>query len=162
MVLWTSYHPQEAADFCCLALLLDAFFFAMIPEVVGDFAPLGQRLLGVLPFVRREWASLRFAHLQDWVQGWIPQSVFRLGNEVSSVEAWFSTALDIEEVLSGAGIISCMSWLLMLSSPLTQWIGVFWTELLVASVYPVVQESVFSFHNQVRLRFELAAGLGGP
>ena len=32
-----------------------------------------------------------------------PQSVFSLGNGLSSVEAWFSTALDIEEVLSGTG-----------------------------------------------------------
>ena len=28
---------------------------------------------------------------------------FSLGNGLSSVEAWFSTALDIEEVLSGVG-----------------------------------------------------------
>ena len=31
------------------------------------------------------------------------ESVFSLGNGLSSVEAWFSTALDIEEVLSGTG-----------------------------------------------------------
>ena len=30
------------------------------------------------------------------------QSVFSQGNGVSSVEAWFSTSLDIEEVLAGA------------------------------------------------------------
>ena len=29
--------------------------------------------------------------------------MFSLGNGLSSVEAWFSVALDIEEVLSGAG-----------------------------------------------------------
>ena len=33
----------------------------------------------------------------------MPQSVYRLGNGLSSVEAWFSTALDIEDVLSGTG-----------------------------------------------------------
>ena len=33
----------------------------------------------------------------------MPKSVFSLGNGLSSVEAWFSTALDIEEVLSGTG-----------------------------------------------------------
>ena len=49
------------------------------------------------------FASLRLTRLKDWVQDWIPQSVFSLGNGGSSVEAWFSTALDIEEVLSGAG-----------------------------------------------------------
>ena len=35
--------------------------------------------------------------------GWLPQSVFSLGNGLSSVEAWFSTGLDIEEVRSGTG-----------------------------------------------------------
>ena len=44
-----------------------------------------------------------FGHLREWVEGWLPKSVFCLGNGLSSVEAWFSTALDIEEVLSGAG-----------------------------------------------------------
>ena len=34
---------------------------------------------------------------------WLLKSVFSLGNGLSSVEAWFSTALDIEEVLSGVG-----------------------------------------------------------
>ena len=29
--------------------------------------------------------------------------MYSLGNGLSSVEAWFSTALDIEEVLSGTG-----------------------------------------------------------
>ena len=33
----------------------------------------------------------------------VPKSVFTLGNGLSSVEAWFSTALDVEEVASGTG-----------------------------------------------------------
>ena len=33
----------------------------------------------------------------------LPKSVKSLGNGLSSVEAWFSIALDIEEVLSGIG-----------------------------------------------------------
>ena len=33
----------------------------------------------------------------------MPKSVLSLGNGLTSVEAWFSTALDIEEVLSGVG-----------------------------------------------------------
>ena len=33
----------------------------------------------------------------------MPKSVYSLGNGLSSVEAWFSTALDIEDVLSGTG-----------------------------------------------------------
>ena len=86
--------------------------------------------------------------------GWLPQSVFSLGNGLSSVEAWFSTALDIEEVLSGTGgdqshvmvadvvksfdtvdrsILDCaLGWL-----GLPDWFR--W--------------AYFSYHSQVRLRF---------
>ena len=78
-------------------------FIAMIPMADGDSTPLGQRPLSVLPVVYRLWASLRLGHLREWVEGWLPKSVFSLGNGLSSVEAWFSTALDIEEVLSGTG-----------------------------------------------------------
>ena len=76
---------------------------AMIPKADGDSTPLGQRSLSVLPVVYRLWASLRLGHLQEWVEEWLPKSVFSLGNGLSSVEAWVSTALDIEEVLSGIG-----------------------------------------------------------
>ena len=51
--------------------------------------------------------SLRLGHLKDWVQGWVPQSVLGLFFRLSSIEAWFSTASDIEEVLSGAGGDQC-------------------------------------------------------
>ena len=34
---------------------------------------------------------------------WLLKSAFSLGNGLSLVEAWLSTALDIEEVLSGTG-----------------------------------------------------------
>ena len=64
--------------------LLDASI-AMIPEVDGDATPLGQRPLSVLP----------------WFRSWVPSCVFSAGGGRSSVQAWFTTALDIEEVLSG-------------------------------------------------------------
>ena len=41
--------------------------------------------------------------LREWVEEWLPKSVYSLGNGLSSVEAWFSTALDVEDVLSGTG-----------------------------------------------------------
>ena len=82
--------------------LLDAEI-AMIPKADGDSTPLGQRPLSVLPVVYKLWASLRLGHLREWVAGWLPKSVYSLGRGLSSVEAWFSTALDIEDVLSGTG-----------------------------------------------------------
>ena len=50
----------------------------------------------------RLWASLRLSHLQDSVKSWVRESVSSVGTGVSSVDAWFPTALEIEEVLSGA------------------------------------------------------------
>ena len=47
------------------------------------------------------WASARMGQLEDWFKSWVPECVFSAGGGRSSVEAWFTTALDIEEVLSG-------------------------------------------------------------
>ena len=77
------------------APLLAWFSWLAVPKVDGDSTPLGQRHLSVLPVVYRLWASLGLCHLKDWDQGWVMAW--------SLVEAWFSTALNIEEVLSGAG-----------------------------------------------------------
>ena len=81
--------------------LLDANI-AMIPKVGGDSTPLGQRPLSVLPVVCRIWASDRMKQLEDWFKSWVPSSVYCAGNGRSSVEAWYTSALDIEEVLVGA------------------------------------------------------------
>ena len=56
----------------------------------------------VLPIAYRLWASVRLQHLQEWFESWVPRSVFSAGCGRSSVEAWYSTALDLEESLSGA------------------------------------------------------------
>ena len=62
---------------------------------------MGQRSLSVLPVVHRVWASARMLQLEPWFRSWVPSCVFSAGGGCSSVEAWFTTALDIEEVLSG-------------------------------------------------------------
>ena len=81
--------------------LLDVYI-AMIPKTDGDATPLGQRPLSVLPVVYRIWASARMMQLEGWFKFWVPDSVFSAGGGRGSVEAWYTTALDIEEVLSGA------------------------------------------------------------
>ena len=81
--------------------LIDAYI-AMIPKADGDATPLGQRPLSVLPVVYRIWSSARMIQLEAWFRLWVPDSVFSAGGGRSSVEAWHTTALDIEEVLSGA------------------------------------------------------------
>ena len=78
--------------------LLDAYI-VMIPKEGGDATPLGQRPLSVLPVVCRLWATVRLGHLQDWFDSWLPDSVFSAGGGRSSVDAWYSTAWDVEECL---------------------------------------------------------------
>ena len=78
--------------------LLDAYV-AMIPKAEGDSTPLGQRSLCVHLVVYRLQASVRLAHIQDRFYSWVPDSVFSAGRGVSSVDAWYSTTIDIEEVL---------------------------------------------------------------
>ena len=80
--------------------LLDAYI-TMIPKAGGDATPLGQRPLSVLPVVYRLWASTRMWQLADWFQSWVRASVFSAGGGRGSVEAWYTSSLDIEEVLAG-------------------------------------------------------------
>ena len=99
--------------------LFDAYI-AMIPKAEGDSTPIGQRPLSVLPVVYRLWASVRLAHLKEWFYSWVPDSVFSAGKGVSSVDAWYSTSIDIEEVLSHAFVLlTFISSLLMSSNLLT-------------------------------------------
>ena len=81
--------------------LLDAYV-TMIPKTDGDATPLGQRPLSVLPVVYRIWASARMGQLYGWFKSWVPDSVFSAWGGCGSVEAWYTSAVDIEEVLSGA------------------------------------------------------------
>ena len=81
--------------------LLDAYI-AMIPKTDGDATPLGQRPLSVLPVVYRIWTSARMVQLEGWFKSWVPDSVFSAGGGRGSVEAWYTSAFDIEEVLSGS------------------------------------------------------------
>ena len=74
----------------------------MIPKTDGDATPLGQRPLSVLPVVYRIWASTRMGQLEGWFKSWVPVSVFSAGGGRGSVEAWYTSSLDIEEVLAGA------------------------------------------------------------
>ena len=142
--------------------LLDAFF-ALIPKADGDSYPLGQRPLSALPVVYMLWASFRLGHLLNFVEGWLPKSVFSLGNGLSSVEAWFSTALDIEEVLSGTGGDQLHVMVAdVIKSLDTVDRSILDCVLCRLGLPDWFRRAYFSFQSQVRLRFKLAAGLGEP
>ena len=117
----------------------------------------------MLPVVYRLWASLRLGHLREWVEGWLPKSVVSLGNGLSSVEAWFSTALDIEEVLSGTG----GDQLHVMVADVIKSFDTVDRSILDCALGRMglpdwFRRMYFSFHCRVRLRFKLAAGLGEP
>ena len=142
--------------------LLDAYI-AMIPKSDGDATPLGQRPLSVLPIVYRIWASARMGQLYGCFRSWVPDSVFSVGSGRGSVEAWCTSALDIEEVLPGAtdsdvhlfvaDVIKSFDTVdrrvldrVLSSLGLTGWF----------------RHAYFEYHVHVRLRLKLASGLGEP
>ena len=136
---------------------------ALIPKADGDSIPSGQRPLSVLPVVYRLWASLRLGHLREWVEGLMPKCVYSLGNGLSSDEAWFSTALDIEDVLSGTG----GDQLHVMVADVIKSFDTVDRSILDCALGRLglpdwFRKVYFSFHSQVRLRFKLAAGLGEP
>ena len=140
--------------------ILDAYI-AMIPKVDGDATPLGQRPLCVRPVVYRIWASVRLQHLPGWFQSWVRSCVFAAGGGRSSVEAWYSTALGLEESLSGA---------------LDSDVHIFVADVVMSfdTVDRDILDYVLSrlglpgwfshvcsqYHALVRLRFKLSCGLG--
>ena len=77
------------------------------------------------PFV---WASARMSQLDGWFGSWVLDSVFSAGSGHGSVEAWYTSALDIEEVLTGPLILIFISLSLMWLSLLIRLIGVSWIE----------------------------------
>ena len=142
--------------------LLDAYI-AMIPKVGGDSTPLGQRPLSVLPVAYRIWASARMKQLEDWFQSWVPSSVYSAGIGRSSVEAWFTTALDIEEVLAGADDTHVHIFVADVVKSFDTVDRSILDRVLSSLGLPAwFRHAYFEYHSHVRLRFKLAAGLGQP
>ena len=85
-----------------------------------------------------------------------------LGNGLSSVEAWFSTTLDIDDVLSGTAGDQLH---VMVADAFKSFdtVDPSWIVLWVGWGLPDwFRRAYFSFHRQVRLRFQLSTGLGEP
>ena len=140
--------------------LLDAKI-AMIPKAEGDSTPLGQRPLCVLPVVYRLRASVRLAHLKEWFSSWVPDCVFSAGKGVSSVDAWYATSIDIEEVLCHAR----HSDFHVFVADVVKSFDTVDRDILDCALGRLglpawFRRVYFSFHRDVRVRFKLAAGLG--
>ena len=87
---------------------------------------------------------------------------FVLGGRIS-VEAWFSTALDIEEVLSGVVDSDVHLFVadVVKSLDTVVW-GVLDVVLSCLGLLGCFRHAYFELHSHVRLRFLLATGLGQP
>ena len=141
--------------------LLDAFF-AMIPEVGGDATPSGSPP-SASPIVYRIWAAARMVQVEDWFKSWVPDSVFSAGGGRSSVEAWYTTAVDIEMALAGAFSSHVHVFVAVVVNFLdTVDRGILDRVLSSLGLLAWFRHAFFEFHAHVRLRFKLAAGLGEP
>ena len=91
----------------------------------------------------------------------MPNSVFSAGGGRSSVEAWYSTALDIEECLSGV-LDSDVHFFVadVIKSFDTVYRGVLDYILSRLGLPGWFRHAYFEYHAKVRLRFKLSCGLG--
>ena len=142
--------------------LLDAYI-AMIPKTDGDSTLLGQRPLCVLPIVYRVWASARIVQLEDWFWSWVPDSVFSAGSGRGSVEAWYTSSLDLEEVLAGAVDTHVHIFVAdVVKSFDTVDRRILYRVLSSLGLPGWFRHTYFEYHAHVRWRFKLASGLGEP
>ena len=95
--------------------LLDAYI-AMIPKAGDYYTPWSTAPQCAPGCAQAVGFPSAWTSRGSGCRGWLPKSVFSLGNGLSSVEAWFSTALEVEEVLSGSVGNICTSCSLMSSS----------------------------------------------
>ena len=114
-----------------------------------------------MPVVYRLWASVRLAHLKEWFFSWVPDSVFSAGKGVSSVDAWYATSIDIEEVLSHTLHNDFHIFVAdAVKSSDTVDRDILDSALGRLGLPAWFRRVYFSFHREVRLRLKLAAGLG--
>ena len=113
--------------------------------------------------VYRIWASARIIQLEAWFRSWVPDSVFIAGGGRGSVEAWYTTALDIEEVLCGAADSHVHLFVAdVVRSFDTVDRGILDRVLRSLGLPAWFRNAYFEYHAHVRLRFKLASGLGRP
>ena len=101
--------------------------------------------------------------LEEWFRSWVLDSVFSAGCGRGSVEAWYTSSLDIEEVLSGA---SDSHHHLFVADDVKSFDTV--DRKILDRVLSILglpgwyRHTYFEYHAHVRLRLKLASGLGEP
>ena len=101
--------------------------------------------------------------LEGWFKSWVLESVFCAGGGRSSVEAWYTSALVIEEVLSGAAHSQFHLFVAdVIKSFDTIDMVILDCVLSRLGLPGWFHHAYFEYHAHVRLRFKLASGLGEP
>ena len=117
----------------------------------------------MFPVVYRIWASARMVQLEDWFGSWVPESVFSAGCGRGSVEAWYTSALDIEDVLTGATGSDVHLFVAdVVKSFDTVHRGILDCVLSSLGLPAWFRHAYFEYHAHVGSRFKLASGLGEP
>ena len=101
--------------------------------------------------------------LDGWFKSWVPDSVFSAGGGRGSDEAWYTSAHDIEEVLTGAAdsdvhlfVADVMKSFDAVHRRILDWV------LSSLGLPGWCRHVYFEYHARVQLRFKLASGLGEP
>ena len=134
----------------------------MIPKADGDSIP-----AGATPSMRSSHCLLGFGLrfgcciLGSGLRSLVPDSVFSTGGGRSSVEAWYSTPLDLEESLSGALDSDVHIFVAdVIKSFDTVDRGILDYTLSRLGLPGWFRHAYFEYHARVRLRFKLSCGLG--
>ena len=141
--------------------LLDAYI-DLIPRLMENLLLWGRGLC--VHFLLFTDSGLQFGWgLTGWCQSWMPDSVFSDGGGRSSVETWYSTALEIEEALVSQGDFHVHLFVAdVVKSFDTVDRGVLDFVLGRLGLPGWFRRVYFSYHAGVRLRFKLSCGLGQP
>ena len=100
---------------------------------------------------------------EGWFRSWVPDSVYSAGGGKSFVEAWYTTALDIEEVLAGAVDSYVRAFVADVTKSFdTVDRGILGRVLGGLGLPAWFRHAYFEYHAHVRLRFKVAAGIGEP
>ena len=109
------------------------------------------------------WCIVFGPQLDEWFRSWVPRCVFSAGGGRSSVEAGYSTALDIGEVLAGCADSDVHLFVVdVFKSFDTVDRGILDCVLSSLGLPGWFRHAYFRYHAAVRLRFKLSAGFGDP
>ena len=94
---------------------------------------------------------------------WVPDSVFSAGGGRGSVEAWYTSSLDVEEVLAGATDSHVHLFVADVVKSFDTVDRSILDRVLSSLGLPGwFRHAYFEYHAHVRMRFKLASGLGAP